>query len=59
MAIKRDKQYHATHIKTKETALLLLSTDKKEVFVQFDRFSHKQSHGWHSYPRKEWRIDKP
>ena len=26
------------------------------VLVQFDEFNHKQSHGWHLYPRSAFKL---
>jgi hypothetical protein len=43
------------HIKTRETALLRAHpTDPYKVLVQFNRFTHSESHGWHEYPCSDW-----
>ena len=30
--------------------------DPKTVLAQFNRFDHQHSHGWHHYPRKDFRV---
>lgn len=47
-------------VSTGETALARRGA-KGTVWVQFDRFDHPQSHGWHLYPRHAFvrRVDRP
>jgi len=49
------REMHVVHKATGETALGVKAPSGC-VLVQFDRFEHPQSHGWHLYPRRAFRA---